>query len=131
MISFKDNQWSITNYSLIGIAAILGAFMLVWKMDYSLIVFKYIAVLLVGLIALFAAYLITDLQFGIVANRIGINQMKTVLFNSKTPGFVQMKDIDIDKDSKFFRSLQQPLLFYLSLIVGATAAIYIIVRSTP
>jgi hypothetical protein len=129
LISFKNNQWAITNYSLIGIAAVLGAFILIWKMDNPMPIFKYVAAFLVVLIILFATYLITDLQFGIVASRISLNQMKRVLFSNGTPGFHEMSEDEFEKDTKFFRSLQLPILFYLSLFVGSAIAIYIIQRT--
>ncbi|HEB09664.1 MAG TPA: hypothetical protein ENI06_00445 [Spirochaetales bacterium] len=88
LLTFKENQWSLTNYSLIGIAAIVAAFLIIYKSNALCIWFKYIAVFLVVLISGFGAVLVTYLQLGIVVHRVALNQMKQVLFKEGMPGYI-------------------------------------------
>ncbi|MBW8003145.1 MAG: hypothetical protein FVQ80_14180 [Planctomycetes bacterium] len=128
LVSFKDNQWSIMNYSLLGIAAIVAAFTILSPTHVLGNWVKYISVFLVALIGGFGSVLITDLQFGIVAHRVALNQMKLSLFNDDLPGYSKPSADTICKDRKFFRNVQLPMLFYTSILIGGTAAILIIIN---
>ena len=127
LISFKDNQWSTTNYSLLGIAGIVAAFSFIHEAHILDLWSKYIAVFAVLLIAGFGTVLVTDLQLGIRVNRVAINQIKKALFPDKIAGYPGLSDSTITMDRRFFRSAELPILFYASILVGFGTALLIIV----
>ena len=55
LVSFKESQWSITNYSLLAIAALVAVFTIAWDSHFLVDFLKYTAVVLVVAIAGFGA----------------------------------------------------------------------------
>jgi hypothetical protein len=131
LVSFKESQWSITNYSLLAIAAVVAVFTIAWDSHFLVDFLKYTAVVLVVAIAGFGAVLVTDLQLGIRAHRVSINQMKKALFPQPMPGYPGLTQETIDRDKKFFRGAELPVLYYVSILLGLLFAIVLIVIKAP